>query len=135
MEGTGEVARTGSAGPLSNGVAPIRTPSASVHDAAGALFGVGLTATILPKQYLELFRARPGVGGNRAHGVRVDGAVSGNREAHVAVGYDDVLPLPQDHEAGFFQCADGLVLLTPAIFGMQSDRDDPLYDGVFRPFL
>jgi hypothetical protein len=110
MESTGDVARTGSAGRPSNGVAPISASTASAPGAAGALFNVGLTGTILPKQHLEFLRAQPGVGGNRAHGVRVDGVVSGNREAHVAVGHDDVLPLPQDHEAGFFQCADGLVL-------------------------
>ena len=106
MESAGSVARTGSAGRPSNGVEPISAPTSSVPGAAGALFGVGLTGTILPKQHLELLRAQPGVGGNRAHGVRVDWVVSGNREAHAAVGHDDVLPLPQDHEA----CADGLVL-------------------------
>jgi hypothetical protein len=110
MESAGDVARTGSAGRSSNGVAQISAPTASVPGAAGALFGIGLTGTILPKQRFELLRAQPGVRGNRAHGVRVDGVVSGNREAHVAVGHDDMLPLPQDHEPGFFQCADGLVL-------------------------
>ena len=104
------MARTGSAGRPSDGVAPISASTSSVPGAAGALVGVGSTAAILPKQYLELLRVQPGVGGNRAHGVRVDGVVSGNREAHLAVGHDDVLPLPQDHEANFFQRADRLVL-------------------------
>jgi hypothetical protein len=135
MESTGNVAWTGSAGRPSNGVAPISAPTASVPGAAGALFGVGLTATILPKQHLELRRAQPGVGSNRAHGARVDGVVSGNRKAHAAVVHDDVLPLPQDHEAGFFSARTAGSSLTPGIFGMESDRDDPLYDGEFRPFL
>ena len=48
MESAGDVARTGSAGPRANCVAPISAPTAPVHGAAGELFGVGLTAAILP---------------------------------------------------------------------------------------
>ena len=59
------------------------------------------------QQFPKLLNGQTGLGNDVSHGHRRDGVVSRNLDFDNAIGHGDVLILPYDPEASFFECPNG----------------------------